>query len=103
MKCEVGDLAVIIQAVRPKNIGKIVIVEKYIGYFNEGDTFDFNGFKCTAHGTDHYWWVASEGLISLFGDSPKVYIPDTWLDPIRPKGIATDVAEDKELEVPSSV
>ena len=85
MKCEQGDLAKIIRSIRPVNLGKTVLVETYIGHFQQGEEFEFRGIPCRAPVADHYWWVSSEyGLQNQLGDTPKVYIPDTWLDPIRP-------------------
>ena len=86
MKCEAGDLAKIIHSIRPDNIGKTVLVDSYIGHFKAGEAFDFRGIPCKALVTDHYWWVATDhGLTNMLGDTPKAYIPDTWLDPIRPE------------------
>ena len=86
MKCEQGDLAKIIYSVRPTNLGRIVLVEDYIGHFQQGEEFDFRGIQCRTPVTDHYWWVSSEhGLTNMLGDTPKVYVPDTWLEPIRPE------------------
>lgn len=88
MKCEKGDLAKIIFAIREQNLGKMVIVEEYIGHFKQGETFTFNGMDFTMPVTDHYWWIAADfGLKNLWGDTPKAYIPDTWLEPIRPDKI----------------
>lgn len=85
MKCEKGDIAKIIFSIRPENIGKTVLVETYIGHLKQGEGFDFRGVPCTAQITDHYWWVATEyGLTNMMGDTPKAYIPDSWLEPIRP-------------------
>ena len=85
MKCEKGDMAKIIYSIRPSNLGKTVLVDEYIGHFKEGELFDFRGIQCKAMITDHYWWIATEyGLTNMLGDTPKAYIPDTWLDPIRP-------------------
>lgn len=85
MKCEKGDIAKIIFSIRPENIGKTVLVETYIGHLKQGESFDFRGVPCTAQITDHYWWIATEyGLSNMMGDTPKAYIPDTWLEPIRP-------------------
>ena len=85
MKCEQGDIAKIIYSLRPQNVGKTVLVETYIGHFDQGDEFDFRGIVCKAQITDHYWWIATEyGLQNMLGDTPKAYIPDTWLDPVRP-------------------
>ena len=86
MKCEKGDLAKIIMSLRPSNIGKTVLVEEYIGYLQQGDEFNFRGVSCKAMITDHYWWIATDyGLQNMLGDTPKAYIPDSWLDPIRPE------------------
>lgn len=86
MKCEAGDLAKIIHSIRPANIGKTVLVDSYIGHFKSGEEFEFRGIPCKALITDHYWWVATDhGLTNMLGDTPKAYIPDTWLDPIRPE------------------
>jgi hypothetical protein len=95
MKCEQGDIARIIMSLRPANIGKTVLVENYIGHFKEGEQFDFRGIVCTAMITDHYWWISTDyGLQNMLGDTPKAYIPDSWLDPIRPDKI---VQKEKEL------
>lgn len=86
MKCKKGDLAKIIHSIRPANIGKTVLVDEYIGHFETGEVFEFRGIPCKALITDHYWWVATDhGLTNMLGDTPKAYIPDTWLDPIRPE------------------
>jgi hypothetical protein len=100
MKCEQGDLAKIIHSIRPINLGKMVLVEDYIGHFKDGETFEFRGIECKAIITDHYWWVNSEyGLKNMLGDTPKVYIPDTWLDPIRPDKISQKQEEELDLSV----
>lgn len=85
MRCEQGDLAKIIMSLRPSNVGKTVLVEEYIGKFREGESFQFRGIECKAVIHDHYWWIASEyGISNMYGDTPKAYIADSWLDPIRP-------------------
>ena len=98
MKCEQGDIAKIIISLRPSNIGKTVLVEKYIGYFKEGEEFDFRGVLCTAQITDHYWWISTEyGLTNMLGDTPKAYIPDTWLEPIRPEKMVKRTKEEVDI------
>lgn len=84
MKCKKGDTAKIIMSIRPENIGKSVLVETLIGHFKQGDTFDFRGIECTAQITDFYWWISSDtyGLTNILGDTPKAYIPDSWLEPV---------------------
>ena len=84
MKCEQGDLAKIIFSVRPENIGKIVLVEKYIGKYKQGERFEFRGVACMCPVTDHYWWISGHGLSNMFGDTEKAYIADSWLEPLRP-------------------
>jgi hypothetical protein len=89
MKCEQGDLAKIIMSVRPTNIGKTVLVAEYIGRFHAGKNFDFRGIGCMALISDHYWWIESEyGLKNQLGETPRAYIPDAWLEPIRPEKLA---------------
>jgi hypothetical protein len=65
-------------------VGKIVLVENYIGKFKQQETFDFRGLTCMCPVHDHYWWVTGDGLSNMFGDTPKAYIADSWLEPIRP-------------------
>lgn len=98
MRCEQGDLAKIIYSIRPSNLGKTVLVEQYIGHFKEGEDFEFRGIPCRAPVTDHYWWIAAEyGLKNMLGDTPKAYIADTWLDPIRPEKLVQK--EDADLDI----
>jgi hypothetical protein len=98
MKCEKGDMAKIIYSVRPSNLGKTVLVDEYIGHFKEGDVFDFRGVPCKALITDHYWWISTEfGLINMLGDTPKAYIPDTWLEPLRPTKLKEKALEEIDL------
>jgi hypothetical protein len=98
MKCEKGDIAKIIMSLRPQNIGKTVLVENYIGHFNEGEEFDFRGIICKAQITDHYWWISTDhGLQNMLGDTPKAYIPDTWLDPLRPNKLSQTEEERLDL------
>lgn len=94
MKCEQGDLARIIYSIRPQNLGKIVLVEDYIGHFQKDEEFNFRGITCRAPVTDHYWWIATErGLQNMLGDTPKAYIADTWLEPIRPENTVEKAKE----------
>ena len=98
MKCEQGDLAKIIYSIRPQNLGKVVLVEDYIGHFDEGEEFDFRGISCKAPITDHYWWISTEhGLQNMLGDTPKAYIADTWLDPIRPEKLIQKEKSDVDI------
>ncbi len=98
MKCEQGDLAKIIYSIRPGNLGKTVLVEQYIGHFEAGETFDFRSIICKAAVTDHYWWISAEyGLQNMLGDTPKAYIADTWLEPIRPEKMVEHTKEEVDI------
>jgi hypothetical protein len=85
MKCKQGDLACIVYSIRPENIGRIVKVKEYIGRFEQGEGFEFRGMPCKCAVTDHYWWIEAEDLSTMLGVSPQAYIPETWLEPIRPE------------------
>lgn len=98
MKCEKGDLAKIIYSIRPSNLGKIVLVDEYIGHFQQGEQFNYRGISCKAQITDHFWWISTEyGLQNMLGDTPKAYIPDTWLDPIRPEKMEEKTSEEVDI------
>jgi hypothetical protein len=82
----------------PSNLGKTVLVDKYIGHFKQGEIFDFRGIPCKAMVTDHYWWISTEyGLTNMLGDTPKAYIPDTWLEPLRPTKLKEKAPEEIDL------
>lgn len=85
MKCEQGDVARILFSINPENIGRIVKVVEYIGKFSEREKFQFNGMPCMAPVTDNYWWIEADDLAIGLGPSPRAYIADTWLEPIRPE------------------
>lgn len=96
MKCERGDRAKIIFSIRQENIGKTVLVDSYIGHFKQGEVFNFRGIDCTIPVTDHYWWISAE-LTCFYGDTPKAYIADSWLEPIRPDRI--EQTEKEEFDI----
>lgn len=83
MKCKAGDRAKIIRSIRPENHGKEVYVAEYIGKFEKGEMFQFRGMPCVAVISDHYWWITGK-LINMFSETPKAYIADSWLEPLRP-------------------
>ena len=85
MKCKAGDNAIIIYSVNPTNVGRIVNVSEYIGKFEQGEQFEAFGMTCTALVHDHFWWIEAEDLNIQLGPSPKAYIADTWLEPIKKK------------------
>lgn len=99
MKCNQGDMAHIIFSVRPENIGRIVKVVEYIGKFEANEQWQFRGLPCQAPVTDHYWWIEANDLSSGFGPSPKAYIADTWLEPIRPEEEKEESKAEKELDM----
>jgi hypothetical protein len=75
-----------------------VLVAEYIGRFRAGENFDFRGIDCMALISDHYWWIESEyGLKNQLGETPRAYIPDTWLEPIRPEKLVQK--EDVGLDI----
>lgn len=97
MKCKLGDIATVIMSIRPENIGKTVLVDTYIGNFKKGEVFNFKGIDCTAHISDHYWWIskADYSLTNMLGDTIKAYIPDQWLEPI----VEDTVTENNKIAV----
>jgi hypothetical protein len=83
MNCKQGDLAVIVFSLRPKNVGRYVIVAEYIGKFEQGEDFEFRSMTCRAPVHDHYWWIEGDDLSIGLGPSPRAYIADSWLRPVK--------------------
>ena len=98
MKCNQGDYARIIFSLRPENVGRVVKVAEYIGKFKQGEEFEFRGMPCKCIITDHYWRIEGDDITIQFGPSPKAYIPDTWLEPIRPEQELRKISTKKELD-----
>ena len=84
MNCREGDLAVIVFSIRPENVGRYVKEAEYIGKFSAGEDFDFRGMTCKAAVPDHYWWIEADVLEIGLGPSPRAYIADSWLRPVKP-------------------
>ena len=84
MKCVQGDFARIIHSVNPSNIGRVVKVVEYIGKYAQGEQFEAHGMTCTCLVHDHYWWIEGDDIDIQLGPSPKAYIADSWLEPIKP-------------------
>lgn len=84
MNCKEGDKAYIVFSIRPENVGRVVSVAEYIGKFAEGEDFEFRGMSCRALVPDHYWWIEADDLSIALGPSPRAYIADSWLRPIKP-------------------
>jgi hypothetical protein len=99
MKCKQGDVARIIHSIRPENIGRIVKVVEYIGKYEAKEQWQFRGMPCRALVHDHYWWIQGDDIASGFGPSPKAYIADTWLEPIRPEEEKEESKAEKELDI----
>lgn len=107
--CKVGDLAVIVRAIYPENIGKIVEVVR-IGV--KGDRSPavgmpggvvFRGDKW-APGTT--WWIRSKGSPLYAGDSRKIPVMeramnDRCLRPIPKLDEPTNVTTNEDLGVPA--
>jgi len=70
--------------VNPGNIGRVVKVVEYIGKYQAGEQFEAHGMTCTCLVHDHFWWIEGDDINIQLGPSPKAYIADTWLEPIRP-------------------
>ena len=99
MKCQQGDVARIIHSVRPENIGRIVKVVEYIGKFEAREMFQFRGMPCQAPVHDHFWWIEADDLSSGYGPSPRAYIADTWLEPIKNPEEKLKETTEKELDI----
>jgi hypothetical protein len=99
MKCKQGDYARIIYSIRPENVGRVVKVVEYIGKFQQQEEWEFRGMPCRAPVTDHFWWIEGDDITIQFGPSPKAYIADTWLEPIRPEQEKTLENVEKELDI----
>jgi hypothetical protein len=99
MNCQQGDKAVIVFSINPKNVGRIVDVTEYIGKFSEREQFQFRGLVCQAPVTDHYWWIEADDIDIQLGPSPRAYIADSWLRPIRPEEKSAKQKASKGLDV----
>jgi len=101
MKCKQGDLAVIKFSIRQENIGRIVKCAELIGRYEAGTLFQFRGMPCQAPITDNYWWIEADDLKISLGPSPRAYIADSWLEPIKPdnkeKDKSSQDVEDKNF------
>lgn len=101
MKCKQGDLAIIKFSVNQENIGRIVKVVELIGRYERGTLFQYRGMPCQAPVTDNYWWIEAEDLTIGLGPSPRAYIADSWLEPIKSndkeKGLTAEDIEDKKF------
>lgn len=92
MNVHEGDKAVIVFSINPANIGRVVHVSEYIGKFKAGEQFESYGMTSTCLVHDHYWWIEADDLDIQLGPSPRAYIADSWLRPLKdPKKKQTTV------------
>lgn len=101
LRCKQGDLAFVIKAIRQSNIGLIVLVEEYVGYFQRGEEYYYGGLRLVAYDTGHVWKVtsSSKSIDTIDGKSNFALTIDTWLTPI--KGLPEDeenLYEDAPME-----
>ena len=94
MLCEEGDLAYIKKALRPENVGLVILCKQYLGYYLRGDIVEVNGEHFTAIVSDNYWYIENDygEIETMFGKSRVSYHPDLWLEPIKktPDTVTTD-------------
>jgi hypothetical protein len=84
MNCKQGDLAYIIKAIRPENIGKVVQCIECIGFYEQYSSFGLHGEVWWAPTSDYLWVIQNSGSIeTFFGTSKEAVIPDSWLRPIK--------------------
>lgn len=80
--CKLGDLAVVVKALHPENIGKIVHI------FHDSGLIEWHGFEAPT-----WVWGArtiGSGLTYTYGEKKRKHqkncgeIPDAYLRPIKP-------------------
>jgi hypothetical protein len=101
LKCKVGDLAYIIESIRPANKGLAVEVKEYLGYYLKDDIVEINKEHYKTIISDNYWIIEnSYGEIETqFGKSKMAFCPDSWLEPIKKQKLEDKVSTESELEV----
>lgn len=101
IKCKAGDIAVIIEALRPANKGLVVDVKEYLGFYLKDDVIEINKEHYKAFISDNYWIIEnSYGEIETqFGKSKMAFTPDSWLEPIKKKKLSDNITTEKELKV----
>lgn len=93
MNCNKNDLAYIKKAIRPENVGRVVICKEMLGHFKVGEKILWNGEHTFSPDTDNIWVVtAQSGIETMYGPSKEGLIADTWLRPIK-----ADPLEDDDL------
>lgn len=85
MRCKQGCLAWINKSIRPANMNKVITCGSLIGYFIEGEEYEFMGKVMVAQVTDYMWVIESNSNdIEVMGGHSNIAIsPDSWLTPIN--------------------
>ena len=96
MKCKLNDLCFILNSLRPSNLGKVVEIVEYLGYFQKDEQYKWNGEVWTAFDTDHYW-VIKGNLETMYGISKMATIMDSWLLPLDSEPANDSVMQEEEL------
>jgi hypothetical protein len=103
MRCKQGDLAYIIKALRPENVGKVVQCVECIGFHERFQAFGLHGETWVSPDSDYLWVIKNSGSITtLYGPAKEAVIPDSWLRPIKADPSDTldeDIAEDSGKEL----
>lgn len=84
-RCKKGDLAFITKSIRTTNIGLIVSVDDYVGYFQRGEMYSYGGLPMVAYDTGHVWKITSptKSIETIDGKSFFALNLDQWLTPIN--------------------
>lgn len=83
LRCKPNDLALIINALREVNVGRIVECKEHLGYFQKDEPLMYSGEKWAAQDTGHIWVVfCSSGVETQYGSSKVALMMDHWLMPI---------------------
>lgn len=85
MRCKQGGLAWINKSLRLSNMNKVITCGSLIGYFIEGEEYEFMGKTMVAQVTDYIWVIesSSKDIEVLGGHSNIALSPDSWLTPIN--------------------
>lgn len=91
MNCKSGDLAIIVQALLPENIGKIVEVLQPLG-----DDCGM-GFRWLVKTVLPGRTVSVIDFHTVFEDSAPAGIPDAWLRPVSGLPITDDIKDEEHV------
>lgn len=92
LNCKQGDLAFIVSARNPENVGKIVTVAVALGPKARGDEFIYDGQQYVIETTGFYWIIEGSLTVRHFDDfgtptktasSSRAIAMDASLRPIR--------------------